>query len=261
MPLGLAKKVCSLVVISAAALGGCQSTEPVASRSVTTSLVGPGGAVNQLDFLDKLEGKAITTWDEMLAGILLAANKRVGGDYSARLGQARSFGLVGPDAPLNGDTPATPAAFSRALLRARGERFDPRTPSDDLVGIAQKRGLLPSSLRANDILSGSVVVGALVAVGEPTAKPQVPARASTPADRTAAVRGVSPAAPSPRPAPAPVPAPPAATSAAAAFEAFEDPAPVAAPSSKAPSAPGPIKTNDPSTPSVRPEPVPELPRR
>jgi hypothetical protein len=256
--------------------GGCQSGDATSSRSITNSLAGPTGAINQLDFLDRLEGKSVTTWDEMLAGILLAANKRVGGDYSARLGQARSFGLVGPDAPLNGDTPATPAAFARALLRARGERFDPRASTDDLVRIAQQRNLLPGSLRANDILEGSVVVGALVAVGEPTTRSASGTRTAINANRATpapAARGT----PSPTPAPAATlsparPATSAPASAASAFDEFGDGAPVAKPSTSAGGgstgvgggsgprpASGPIPPSPDGAPSVRPEPLPALP--
>ncbi len=259
------------VLIAAASLVmGCESTNATSSRSITNSLAGPTGAINQLDFLDRLEGKSVTTWDEMLAGILLAANKRVGGDYSARLGQARSFGLVGPDAPLNGDTPATPAAFARALLRARGERFDPRASTDDLVRIAQQRNLLPSSLRANDILEGSVVVGALVAVGEPTTRSATGTRTAINANRAAPT-------PAARPTPAPAPARPAAAapapgSAASAFDEFGDGAPVAKPATPAgsgssgagggsgPRPPsGPIPPSPDDAPAVRPEPLPALP--
>jgi hypothetical protein len=172
------------------ALAGCAST-PVPPVSVSSQLGqgvtdANGELVGQLDFLDRLEGKRVTTWDEMLSGILLTANKRVGPTYSARLGQARSFGLVGPDAPSNGDTPATPAALARALLRARGERFDQRASSEDLVAIAQQRGLLPARLSPNDILSGAVTVGALVAVGEPTTRSPLPARSARRAGQTGA---------------------------------------------------------------------------
>jgi hypothetical protein len=162
---------------------GCQSTPaPDANRSITHALGTSQGTdaavVEQLEFLDRLESKPVTTWDEMLAGILISANKRVGPDYSARLGQARSFGLVALDAPENGDTPATPAAFARALLRARGERFDPRANSEALVTIAQQRGLLPAQLSANDILRGQIVVGSLVALGEPTTRSSIPPRSA-----------------------------------------------------------------------------------
>jgi|GEM_PF-2616537 len=182
-----------LMIGLAAGAAGCQSPAPTTHQSITQGLGAnadiDGDPVNQLEFLDRLERKAVTTWDEMLAGILISANKRVGPDYSARLGQARSFGLVGLDAPESGDTPATPAAFARALLRARGERFDPRMSSDALVTTAQQRGLLPMNLSANDILRGELVVGSLVALGEPTTRSNIPTRSAVRAGTGAGASG------------------------------------------------------------------------
>lgn len=262
-------------------LAGCQGPEPTGTGAQGSLLFAapagdqrrgttpPQGALGQLDFFDKLEAKPFANWDDILTGILLAANQVPGVSYPDRLAQAKEFELVGPEAPPLGIAPATPASFARALLIARGERFPPNPTPEQLLATAQQRGLLPTSLTIDSRLTGPVVVGALVAVGKPTnARP--------------AAEGPIVPAPSKPPAPTPPAFIPAGiTSAAGAkgaqknpFAEFEDtqpatptPSPKRVPTpsqwvapGKGPVKPGPaIVPIDPNLPRPRPEPVPELP--
>lgn len=267
-------------------LAACQGPEPAGTGAQGSLLFAPThagdqprgttppqGALGQLDFFDKLEAKPFANWDDILTGILLAANQVPGVSYPDRLAQAKEFDLVGPEAPPLGIAPATPASFARALLIARGERFPPNPTPEQLLATAQQRGLLPPSLTIDSRLTGPVVIGALVAVGKPT-------------NARAAADGPIVPVPSRPPAPTPPAFIPAGTTSAPGakgapknpFAEFEDTQPatltpnptpspkrVPAPSQwvapgKGPVKPGPaIVPIDPNMPRPRPEPVPELP--
>jgi hypothetical protein len=251
---------------------GVQGVDPAADRergslfssSESPAAAAPKSAVTQLDFFDHLDSRPVVSWDEMLAAILLAANRDASPSYAARLQQARSFGIVGPEAPVDGRTPATPAAFARTLLRAQGQAIPPGIDSTEVVNLAVARKLLPRSVRANDLLSGSTVVQALASVGEPVKR--AAGSTATPMARPQGAAAAQPAtaraaAPAPtKPAPA-VPATPKAASAAAnskpattstssadAFAEFEAPAKGTPANSPPPATPPPTTGGAPASP-------------
>ncbi|MFT3686920.1 MAG: hypothetical protein QM783_18695 [Phycisphaerales bacterium] len=66
-----------------------------------------------MDFFDALERRSTVTWDEMLAGVLMAAGKRCDGSYADRLAAARKAGIVGTDAPNRAIPRRAPATLRR----------------------------------------------------------------------------------------------------------------------------------------------------
>lgn len=152
---------------------GCASpvggADPVAERPVTslTTGVSGSGAVSQLDFFEALEQRSSVTWDELIAGVLLAAGKRTDGDYVDRLGVAKRAGILDAQLPPGSDALATPADLARVLLRAQGIRIRETLSDDEALALAERRSLVPPELRAADRLTGAVAVRALAAAGQP----------------------------------------------------------------------------------------------
>jgi hypothetical protein len=301
-----------IITLGAASLagltGGCASDAPAETPSVISSVqsvaapqesrgifanasptppaAATKSAVTQLDFFDHLDSRPVVSWDEMLAAILLAANRDASPSYAARLQQARSFGIVGPEAPVDGRTPATPAAFARTLLRAQGQAIPPGIDSTEVVNLAVARKLLPRSVRANDLLSGSTVVQALASAGEPVKKIAAEPRPGATASSTPLARSTStpprqpvpastlpattpPAARQPgvaTTAPKPATPPPSASSSVDAFAEFEGapggsgspsasppaPSPASSPSTSSPPAPSP-PASSPGTSNPKPK--------
>lgn len=129
---------------------------------------GAAGAVDQLDFFDALEKRSTVTWDELLAGVLLAAGKRADGSYDDRLGWAKRAGILGWEVPPSANTPANSGDLAKVLLRAQGTRLRPGVSGDEALALASRRKLLPSTLDPGAPLTGSITVRALSAVGQPT---------------------------------------------------------------------------------------------
>lgn len=137
---------------------------------MTTGVSG-SGAVSQLDFFEALEQRSSVTWDELLAGVLLAAGKRTDGDFIDRLGVARRAGILETQLPPGPDALATPADLARVLLRAQGVRIRETLSDDEALALGVRRSLVPQDLRAGDHLTGAVAVRALAAAGQPVRPP------------------------------------------------------------------------------------------
>jgi hypothetical protein len=154
-------------------IGGCQSGQASASgreTPVTEMMRGMGtsGAVDQLDFFDALEKRSTVTWDELLAGVLLAAGKRADGSYEDRLGWSRRAGILGSDTPPGATALANSGDLAKVLLRAQGTRLRAGVSGEEALALASRRKLLPSNLDPRAALTGPITVGALSAVGQPT---------------------------------------------------------------------------------------------
>ncbi|HZW06406.1 MAG TPA: hypothetical protein VFF65_04725 [Phycisphaerales bacterium] len=165
---------------------GCTTgTTTTVETPVTSMLTGTGasGAVDQLDFFDALEGRSNVTWDELLAGVLLAAGRRADGTYADRLGAARRAAIVGTEAPANAEAIATPGDLAKVMLRAQGLQLRQTLSDEEALAIASRRSLVPATLTAGDPLTGSVAVSALSAAGRPTA----PSRRTTHINNRAAM--------------------------------------------------------------------------
>jgi hypothetical protein len=150
---------------------GCQHGQPDSvDTPVTASLqaTGASGAVDQMDFFDALERRPRVTYDELLAGVLMAAGLRTDGGYNDRLATARRAGIVGTDVPESGNMNATAGDLAKVMLRAQGVRIRPGLSGEEAVAIATRRSLLPESLKADSPLTGPITVAALSAAGQPT---------------------------------------------------------------------------------------------
>ncbi len=141
---------------------------------MTTGVSG-SGAVSQLDFFEALEQRSNVTWDELLAGVLLAAGKRTDGDFVDRLAVAKRAGILGAELPPGPEALATPADLARVLLRAQGVRIRETLSDDEALALGARRSLVPPDLRSSDRLTGAVAVRALAAAGQPvqSARPVV----------------------------------------------------------------------------------------
>lgn len=151
-------------------LAACQTGQGRSETSalIQTSTAGAlGGAVNQMDFFDALEQRSEVTWDELLAGVALAAGKPAGASYAERVAWAQRNGLLGTDAPDHGAMRATAADLARLLLRAQGVRLHAGISGGEVVALAVRRSLLPNSVGPGDPLTGPLTVAALSAVGRP----------------------------------------------------------------------------------------------
>ncbi|HYC99749.1 MAG TPA: hypothetical protein VEB22_00850 [Phycisphaerales bacterium] len=153
---------------------------------VTARLAGAGaaGAVDQLDFFDALERRSNVTWDELLAGVLLAAGRRADGSFADRLSAARRAAIVGAQPPTDPHALATPGDLAKVMLRAQGVQLRETISNEEALAIAARRSLVPSTVSTADPLTGAVAVSALSAAGRPVAPSrrttQVNNRATTP---------------------------------------------------------------------------------
>lgn len=157
--------------------GGCQSSPGTSGaggtgeQPVTKMMGGSGGsgAINQLDFFEALERRSNVTWDEMLAGVLLAAGRRADGAYADRLNVARRAGILGLDTPPGGDALATPSDLAKVLLRSQGIQLRETISGEEAIALAARRSLMPATIGIHDTLTGEITVRALSAAGQPTA--------------------------------------------------------------------------------------------
>lgn len=159
------------------ALFGCHSTtsgpggtneQPV--TAMLSGATGPGtGAVSQLDYFDALENRSNVTWDELLAGVLMAAGRRADGTYTDRLNTARKAAILGtpPQTPPSANALATPGDLAKLLLRAQGIHLRDTITDQEALALAARRSLVPPTLNATDPLTGAVAVHALAAAGQP----------------------------------------------------------------------------------------------
>lgn len=165
---------------------GCHSTNSgpggTAEQPVTAMLsgaTGPGtGAVSQLDYFDALEKRSNVTWDELLAGVLMAAGRRADGTYADRLSTARKAAILGNQVPPSADSLATPGDMAKVLLRAQGIHLRDTITDQEALALASRRSLVPPTLNANDPLTGAVAVHALAAAGQPVGNAQKSAPAA-----------------------------------------------------------------------------------
>jgi len=160
------------------AVGGCRSkgsTNEAQEQSVTKTMkgmggtgeAGAGGAIDQLDFFDAMEHRSTVTWDELLAGVLLAAGRRADGAYADRLAVARRTGILSTETPTSGDALASPGDLAKVLLRSQGIQLRNTISGEEAISLAARRSLMPATLAANGPLTGAVTVRALAAVGQP----------------------------------------------------------------------------------------------
>lgn len=159
-------------LFGASLLSGCRSgtfNSAAQEEPVTTMMTGAAGtgAVSQLDFFDALERRSSVTWDELLAGVLLAAGKRTDGAYADRLIVAKRAGILGTETPPGADALATPGDMAKLLLRAQGIRLRNTLSDDEALALAARRSLVHQTLGAGDPLTGAVAVRALAAAGQP----------------------------------------------------------------------------------------------
>jgi len=172
------------LAVAVIAAAGCASPATGAAETpVTTMLDKPGGpgtsAVSQLDYFDALSRRSSVTWDELLAGVLMAAGKRADGTYADRLTAARRAGIVSAQQPPSATSAATPGELARLLLRAQGVRMRDTITDEEAIAIASRRSLVPMTLGPGDPLTGETVVNALAAVGKPASASQ-PTQATPP---------------------------------------------------------------------------------
>ncbi len=151
----------------ASSSGSKPAEEPVTSRM--SGIGGGMGAVSQLDFFEALESRSDVTWDELLAGVLLAAGRRADGDYDDRLNVARRAGILGVDVPPDGEALASPADLAKVLLRSQGIQLRESLSGEEAISLAARRSLMPADIGPRDPLSGAITVRALSAAGQPTA--------------------------------------------------------------------------------------------
>jgi hypothetical protein len=136
---------------------------------------GPGtGAVSQLDYFDALEKRSSVTWDELIAGVLMAAGRRADGTYADRLNTARKAAILGNQAPPRADALATPGDLAKLLLRAQGIQLRDTITDQEALALAARRSLVPPTLNATDPLTGAVAVHALAAAGQPVGPTKKP---------------------------------------------------------------------------------------
>lgn len=179
--------LCTTTLIGWVFAGGCQSggsttsnDTPVTAMLADRGSAGGGGAVSQLDFFDALERRPTITWDELLAGVLLAAGKRADGAYTDRLKSAIHAGIVTQGILPEPTAQATPGDLAKVLLRAQGVRLRADLTNEEALVLAARRALVPEGLTTKDTLTGAIAVRALAAAGQPTTTPT----RSTPAPAT-----------------------------------------------------------------------------
>jgi hypothetical protein len=138
---------------------------------------GSAGAVNQLDYFDALERRSTVTWDELLAGVLLAAGRRADGTFTNRLQTAQRAAIVPAQAAPAPNALATPGDLAKLLLRAQGIRLRDTLTDDEALSLASRRSLVPANLNSTDPLTGAVAVRALAAAGQPIGNSKRPTAA------------------------------------------------------------------------------------